>query len=206
MDSPERSALTAQGQTSGSAAVLFARFVLPQFDGFAERLATPGARMLDVGTGIGALAAGCAQIFPQLHVTGIDIMPRVLELARAHLGASSVASRIELRQQDVAELTDEACYDLAWLPAPFIPEPALRAGVARIITALRPGGLLMVGHGSFDGNDLENAITRFKTAAYGGTALDGPAARGLLEEHGFTSVQTVRTPPGAPSITAGKCS
>ena len=51
------------------------------------------------------------------------------------------------------------------------------------ITALRPGGLLVIGHGSFDGDDLQNAVTRFKTVAHGGTVLDGPAAMKLLEQH-----------------------
>jgi SAM-dependent methyltransferase len=196
--------LTAQGQASSSTAVLFARLVLPQFAGLADSLARPGARMLDVGTGIGALGIGFAQAFPHLHVTGIDVMPRVLELARARVGASSVASRVELRQQDVAELTDQACYDLAWIPASFVPEPAFSTGVARIVTALRPGGLLMIGHGRFEGSDLEIAITRFKTVTYGGTALDCPSAARLLNGHGLTSVQTVATPPGAPAYTVGR--
>ena len=197
-------ALIAQGKASGSTAGLFARFVLPQFDDLADRLARPGARMLDVGTGIGALAAGFAQTFPQLHVTGIDVMPRVLEIARNQLHGTPVASRVEFRGQSVEQLTDEARYDLAWLPAPFVPEPAFSTGVDRIVTALRPGGLLMVGHGKFDGTDLANAISRFKTAIYGGTPLDAPSARALLSEHGLTSVQTVATPPGAPAVTAGR--
>lgn len=198
------SALTAQGEASGSAAALFTRFVLPLFDDLADRLSRPGARMLDVGTGIGALAVGFAGAFPQLYVTGIDVMPRVLQIARSRVGASPVASRVELRQQDVAELSEEQCYDLAWIPAPFVPEPALRAGVARVVAALRTGGLLMMGHGTFDGTDLEVAIARFKTIAYGGTPLDGPAAAKLLTEHGLSSVQTVTTPPGAPDVTVGR--
>jgi protein-L-isoaspartate O-methyltransferase len=203
-DEHSDSTLAAQGHASGSAAFLFARFVLPHFPDLAARLSKPGARMLDVGTGIGALAIGYAQTFPQLHVTGIDVMPRVLELARAHLETSPVASRVELRHQDVAALTDEAGYDLAWIPAPFVPEAALSAGIARVVDALRPGGLLVVGHGTLDGTDLQNAITRFKTVAYGGTSLDGPSARNLLSQHDLTAVQTVLTPPGAPRMTVGR--
>src|SRR5829696_1429496 len=77
--------LIAQGQASGSTALLFATFVLPELPQLAEGLGQPGARMLDVGTGIGALAVGFAEMFPQLHVTGIDVMDRVLDLARAHV-------------------------------------------------------------------------------------------------------------------------
>ena len=104
----------------------------------------------------------------------------------------------------MAELTDQACYELAWIPAPFVPEPAFSTGIGRIVAALRPGGVLMIGHGRFDGTDLQNAITRFKTVVHGGTALDNKSAARLLNDHGLTSVQTAPTPPGAPSITAGR--
>jgi 2-polyprenyl-3-methyl-5-hydroxy-6-metoxy-1,4-benzoquinol methylase len=196
-------ALSAQGNASGSAAAGFIRFALPHLGELAERLAAPGARMLDVGTGVGALAIGFAAAFPQLYVTGIDVLARAMDIARANLAASPVASRIDLRLQDVADLTDQACYDLAWIPAPFVPEPAFTTGVARTVTALRPGGLIMIGHGKFDGGELENAITRFKTVTYGGTALDGPSAAKLLSEHALHAVQTVPTPPGAPGVTIG---
>lgn len=195
--------LTAQGRASGAAVNLFLGFVVPHVDGLAERLARPDARMLDVGTGIGALGLGFAEAFPGLHVTGIDVMPRVLELARESIDGSPAGSRVELREQDVADLVDESRFDLAWLPAPFVPEPALVAGIPRLVRALRPGGLLMVGHGDFAGSDLQNAITRFKTAFYGGTALDAASAVRLLEDNGLTSVRTLGTPPGAPRLTVG---
>jgi predicted O-methyltransferase YrrM len=197
-------ALAAQGEASGAAAAFFARFVLPRTGDLAERLASPGAQMLDVGTGVGALALGFAEVFPQLHVTGIDVMGRVVELARANVSASPVAGRIRLRQQDVAELTDQSCYDLAWMPAPFVPEPAFSTGITRIVDALRPGGVLMIGHGKFDGTELDSAISRFKTITYGGSAVDASSAMHLLDRHGLVSVQSVPTPPGAPAITIGQ--
>ncbi|MGI5239872.1 SAM-dependent methyltransferase [Dactylosporangium sp. CA-139066] len=195
--------LIAQGRASASAATLFTTFVLPHFAGFADRLARPGARMLDVGTGVGALAIGYAQAFPQLHVTGLDVMPRVLRLAQAQIEASPVAERVEVRQADVAELADEAAYDLAWIPAPFIPQPAFSNGVARIAAALRPGGMLMIGHGIYEGTELENAIARFKTVGYGGTPLDGESAARLLAAHGLTAIRRIQLPPGAPGLTVG---
>jgi 2-polyprenyl-3-methyl-5-hydroxy-6-metoxy-1,4-benzoquinol methylase len=195
--------LIAQGRASGSAAALFTTFVLPHFAGLADRLARPGARMLDVGTGVGALAIGYAHAFPQLHVTGLDVMPRVLRLAQAQIEASGVADRVEVRQSDVAELADEPVYDLAWIPAPFIPEPAFSNGVARIVAAMRPGGMLMIGHGVYEGTELENAIARFKTLGYGGTPLDGESAARQLTAHGLTQVRRIQLPPGAPGLTVG---
>jgi SAM-dependent methyltransferase len=194
-------ALRAQGELSGSAAGMFAQFVLPRYPDLAARLALPGARMLDVGTGVGALGAGFATTFSTLHVTGIDVMPRVLRLAERTVAARSLAGRMDLREQDVATLDDVDTYDLAWLPAPFIPEPAFREGVRRIAAALRAGGMLIVGHGRFDGPPIDDALTRLQTIAYGGTAIDGASTAALLTEAGLSDARTLPSPPGAPGLT-----
>jgi hypothetical protein len=137
-------------------------------------------------------------------VVGLDVLPHVLALAEETVGASGVADRVVLRQQDVSALEDVDTYALAWLPAPFVPETALRVGVARIARALVPGGWLMVGHGRFADNPIDDALTRFKTVAYGGTALNGTQAQVLLREAGLVEVMTMPTPPGAPGITVGR--
>ena len=172
--------------------------------GLAERLAVPGARMLDVGTGVGALAGGFAQVFPQLHVLGIDVLDRALGLARQAIAASDVAARVAVRRQDVAGFADDTGFDLAFFPAPFIPQPAVRAGLPRVAAALRPGGWLMAGHGKLGGTPVEDALTRLKTIAYGGTPLEESAACRLLRDAGLTSVRPIPTPAGAPAITVGQ--
>ena len=197
-------ALLAQGQASAGGARPFAQFMLPTMGDLADRLASPGARMLDVGTGAAALAVDFAQVFPHLLVVGIDIFDRALDLARQTIAASDVAGRVTVRKQDVVGFTDDTGFDLAWLPAPFIPQPALSGGLARVAVAVRPGGWLMVGHGKFGGTPVQDALTRLKTVAYGGTPLDDAAACQLLQEAGLTSVRTVPTPAGVPAITIGQ--
>jgi predicted O-methyltransferase YrrM len=197
-------ALLAQGSASAQMAPAFARFLLPMMGDLAARLAAPGARMLDVGTGVGALATGFAQSFAQLHVVGIDVLDRALDLARQAIAAGGVADRVTVRHQDVADLTDDDGFDLVFLPAPFIPPPALYRGLARVAAALRPGGWLMVGHGKFGGTQVEDAVTRLKTVAFGGTPVDDAAACQLLRGADLTSVRSVPTPAGAPAITVGQ--
>jgi SAM-dependent methyltransferase len=197
-------ALLAQGRVSEQRAVSVARFMLPMMGDLAGRLAAPGARLLDVGTGAGALAVAFAQIFPQVHVLGIDILDRALGLARQAIAASDVGARVTVRKQDVADFADDAGFDLAWLPAPFFAEPALHAGLLRVAAALRPGGWLIVGHGKFGGTPVEDALTRLKTLAYGGTLIDDAAACQLLHNAGLTSVRTVPTLADAPAITIGQ--
>ena len=196
-------ALLAQGRASAQGAAGFAQFGLPMLAGLQEAF-TGGARMLDVGTGVAAMAVAYAELFPQLTVVGIDVMPRVLALAEQTVAASSVGDRIILRQQDVASLREPETYALAWLPAPFIPEPALGAGVLRVTESLLPGGWLMLGHGKYGGSAVNDAVSRFKTIVYGGTALDDGQAEEMLRSAGMVAVMTVPTPEGAPAITVGR--
>jgi hypothetical protein len=196
-------ALLAQGRASAQGAA-FLQFGLPMLSGLAEALARPGARMLDVGTGVAALAVAYAELFPALTVVGLDVLPRVLALAAGTVAASSVAERVILREQDVSTLDERATYALAWLPAPFLPESALRASAPRVAGALVPGGWVMVGHGKFTNEPVEDALTRFKTVAYGGTALDDEQAQSLLRNAGLSDVATMPTPAGAPAITVGR--
>jgi hypothetical protein len=145
-----------------------------------------------------------AELFPQLTVVGIDVLPRVLALAARTVAASSVGDRVILRQQDVSSLNEPQTYALAWLPAPFVPESALHAGVPRVVESLRPGGWLMLGHGKYGGSAVNDAVGRFKTIAYGGTALNDEQAQGLLRSAQLVDVRSVPTPHGAPAITVAR--
>jgi predicted O-methyltransferase YrrM len=196
--------LLALGQASAYGARAFAQLLLPAMGDLASRLAAPGARMLDAGTGVAALAIAFAQVFPRLRVLGIDVLDRPLELARQNIAASDVAARVTVRKQDVAAFTDDTGFDLAFLPAPFVPRPAVQAGLPRIAAALRPGGWVFVARGKFDGTPAENALTKLKTLVYGGTPLDEAEASDLLRRAGLTSVRPVSTPEGAPDITIGR--
>ena len=197
-------ALLAQGRASAQGAASMARFGLPSLPGLAEALARPGAMMLDVGTGVAAMAVAYAELFPELTVVGLDVLPRVLALAASTVAASDVADRVVLREQDVATLDEEGTYAFAWLPAPFVPEAALLAGIPRVARAMSPGGWVMLGHGRFTEGSADNAITRFKTVAYGGTPLDDEQAERLLRDAGLQGVTTLPTPPGSPALTVGR--
>ena len=48
----------------------------------------PGTRLLEVGTGVGAVLAVLGQEFPGIRLTGVDIEPRQLEFARGHRPAA----------------------------------------------------------------------------------------------------------------------
>jgi SAM-dependent methyltransferase len=197
-------ALLAQGLASGRGAPGFLRLASTAMPGLAEAVSRPGARMLDVGTGVGGLAVALAETLPQLTVVGIDVMPRVLALAEQVRAASPAADRVVLRRQDVTTLDEQDSYDLIWLPAPFLPEQALLAALSAVARALRPGGWVMLGHGKYGHDPVEDALNGLKTVAYGGTALDATRAQRLLADAGLTAVSTAPTPLGSPGITVGR--
>jgi hypothetical protein len=68
-----------------------------------------------------------------------------------------------------------------------------------VAAALHPGGWLVLGHSKSGGTPVEDALTRLKTVAYGGTPLDEAAACHPLHKTGLTSVPTMPTPSGAPA-------
>lgn len=197
-------ALLAQGKASAQAGPAMRQFMVPALEGLAELLEGPAPAMLDVGVEVAAMAVAICQVFPRLRVVGLDVSPRPLALARGVINAAGMADRIELREQDVAALADCEVFALGWIPAPFVPREALEAGLLRMVTALVPGGWLIVGHGKFRGDERENALNRFKTTVFGGTPLADEEAEALLRDVGLTQVWTLPTPEGAPGLTAGR--
>lgn len=125
-------------------------------------------------------------------------------MARQNIAASDVATRVTVRKQDVANFTDDAGFDVAYLPLPFVPRPAVQAGLPRIAAALRPGGWVFVVRGKFGGTPAEDALTRLKTLVYGGTPVEEGEASDLLLSARLTSVRPAPTSEGAPGATIGQ--
>lgn len=106
----------------------------------AERVALKGARVLDVGCGGGILSEALARA--GADVVGIDLAPRVLEVARLHLHESGL--RVEYREIAVEALAVEmpgafdavTCMELL----EHVPDPG--SVIAACAALLKPGGRL----------------------------------------------------------------
>jgi SAM-dependent methyltransferase len=195
--------LLAQGRSSALGGQMLATYAIPSLEGLSERFAA-GGDFLDVGVGVAQLAAAFCEAMPSAQVVGIDVLPRALDLARETIAARGLAERLDVRLCAVQELTDEARFDLAWMPAPFLPEAVFAEGLGRVRDALRPGAWLIVGAGRFDGDALAVAVTRWKTLRSGGTPLDPDRARAALDGAGFVQITELPTPPGTPALYAGR--
>ncbi|MEU2133979.1 HemK2/MTQ2 family protein methyltransferase [Streptomyces sp. NPDC018352] len=123
----------------------------------------PGADVLDLGTGSGALALRAAQMGGR--VTAVDIARRAVATAR--LNALLHHRRITVRRSDLLSAVGQRSYDLVLCNPPYMPSPATRiptrgaprawdagpdgrAVVDRVCedapAALRRGGVLLMVH------------------------------------------------------------
>lgn len=193
-------AIRAQGEASELMANVINSRIAPAF-GFL--LPDRAARVLDVGTGVGAIATALAEAVPGAVVTGIDIDPRPLAIAEARLAAlGGVGGRVQLRHQDVLELDEDGLYDLVWLPVPFIPDAIIDQALTRVITALRPGGLLVLGTIPGAQDVRLRSANAWLAAVAGGSTLTTDDVIDRVNRRGFLRLQMFGTVPGGPILLA----
>ena len=149
------------------------RFVsaVPRLAGLAQALDAADARILDVGTGVAALAIELARAFPGSKWSGSTSCSGARPGRPAGRGGLPGRANHAAPAGTCSTSTRTPGYQLAWVPSPFLPEVTL-AALPRLVTALRPSGWLIVGTNPAAADPLRRVVDRWVAARNGGSALD----------------------------------
>jgi SAM-dependent methyltransferase len=180
--------LHAQGRASTRLAGVIEDDLLRRMPEARAALSVGRGSFLDVGVGVAALSVALAERFPGIHIVGLDVLPAALEIATTQIAVAEMRERIELRLQSVAAMTDENAFDLSWVPQMFIARDELEAGLARVWTALRPGGWIILAlAGDSDGGRVD-AYHALLATTLGGGPMGVQEGAELLERHRYSSL------------------
>jgi SAM-dependent methyltransferase len=189
--------LLAQGRASAHFAAIIDERLLPRMPNARASLESGRGRFLDVGVGVAALSIALAERFPGTHAVGLDVLPAALDIARTQIAVAGLRDSIELRLESVAELSDEDAFDLAWVPQMFIAPGDLDVGLARVWTALRPGGWLILALAGNDGPGDFGHVTAYRSllaTTLGGGPISVDRGRALLSQHRYADRGVVEAP------------
>lgn len=109
-----------------------------------DLLSHPGARVADVGMGLGWSSLALAQAYPNLRVEGVDVDTASVELARRHAAQAGVSDRVVFHEQDAAQLDAIGTFDaiFAFECLHDMPHPVEVLSAMR--RAVRPGGAVVI--------------------------------------------------------------
>ncbi|WP_285111311.1 peptide chain release factor N(5)-glutamine methyltransferase [Leclercia adecarboxylata] len=170
------------------------------------RLPATPARILDLGTGTGAIALALASERPDCQVTAVDVMPDAVALAQRNLARLAQPNVTVLHSSWFTALGDRQFETIVSNP-PYIDEadPHLAEGDVRFEPR---SALVAADHGLAD---LSHIIIQSRQHLVSGGWLllehgwtQGEAVRVLFLQAGFECVETCRDYGGNERLTVGK--
>jgi SAM-dependent methyltransferase len=130
-----------------------------------------GTRLLEVGTGVGAVLAVLGQEFPGVRLHGVDIEPRQLAFAREHLVRAGVEATLVEADALALPFEDES-FDQVWMMW-FLEH------VADPVAVLREARRTLVPGGGITAIEVDYSTVRAAPWTAGLEALFGAMVRGM---------------------------
>jgi release factor glutamine methyltransferase len=125
-----------------------------------ERLETPPARILDLGTGSGAIALALASKYAEAQVTAVDQSAEALALAAENADALDLSARVTCLQGSwFAPIADGAAFDLIVSNPPYLTEAEMQTAEPEVVSH-EPHSALVSGSDGLD--DLRIILSESK--------------------------------------------
>jgi SAM-dependent methyltransferase len=131
----------------------------------------PGTRLLEVGTGVGAVLAVLGQEFPGVRLDGVDIEPRQLAFAREHLARSGVSATLDEADALALPFEDES-FEHVWMMW-FLEH------VADPVAVLQEARRTLVSGGAITAIEVDYSTVRAEPSTPALEALFGAMVRGM---------------------------
>jgi release factor glutamine methyltransferase len=165
-------------------------------------------RIVDVGTGSGAIAIALAHEWPRGAITAIDTSAAALDLARVNAERIGFASRIRFLRGDLLEQVSGEQFDVVVSNPPYVPATD-RDSLSVEVRDYEPAVALFAGH---DGLDIYRRLIPAARAALvpgGFVALEigcgqAQAVEGLLNASGFENVEFAPDLQGIPRVASAQ--
>ena len=150
-----------------------------------------GARVLDVGCGLGAIDILLVERFDAAHVTGIDVEAPLVARAAARIEAAGLSDRILVRKVSPGPFPfADGAFDVVFSKDSMIHIPDKPALYAEVHRVLAPGGWMVVGDWFGNGLAPTPAMREWLDAVGLTFTLESiEASARLVEACGFTEVQ-----------------
>jgi SAM-dependent methyltransferase len=181
-------------QAQGVFSEFIATECVPLFPKMKALVQKSHAKFLDVGAGVGRIALKMCELYPQLQAVAIEPIDAPFLLAQQNISASDYKDRVELRQMGVEDLTDIAIFDVIWIAQGFIPDEAFLPAIAKMKSALKPGGMILTAEfieNSMKEKTIKSGVMDFISAVYG-TIRTPSEIMALFEKNGFVNVEQVQ--------------
>jgi len=167
-----------------------------------------GVRILDVGTGSGAIAVALAHELPQAQITALDISAAALGIARGNAERNGVAGRIDFKLSDLLGAVEGERFAMIVSNLPYVPEGD-RGSLAVEVREHEPVLALFAGE---DGLDVYRRMIPAAFAALedGGFLLmeigygQSQAVSELLGDAGFAGIEFVPDLQGILRVACGR--
>ena len=172
-----------------------------------ETATASAPRILDIGTGSGAIAIALAHKLPNSQITAIDISESALAVARENAQCIGLADRIRFLQGDLLAPVARETFDFVVSNPPYVPNTD-RALISVEVREYEPALALFAGPDSVDGLDIYRRLipSAFAALVAGGFILlemgftQAPAIEELLKAAGFQSVEFNADLQGIPRV------